>query len=141
MKPTKADAELLIRLYELRREPEMRKARGWYASDYKPGGWEETKTFFGTGAPEDRYLRMVTSYWDMVAAFVRNGILNEDLFFQTNGEDILVWNKAKVWVPGRRTDMNQPFYLKNLESVAIAHQAFREKWKGPGESARPRKKR
>jgi hypothetical protein len=106
----------------------MRKARGWFGRDYVPAAWDETQKIFGTGSDEDRYVRMVTSYWDMVAAFVNNGILNEDLFFQTNGENLFVWNKAKTWVSGRRAATKQPYYLWNLEKLCERHQAYRENW-------------
>jgi hypothetical protein len=127
-KPDKDDADVLLKLYELRREPELRKAREWFGREYSPEAWEKTKAVFGTGTDEDRYIRMVTSYWDMVAAFVNNGILNEDLFFQTNGENLFVWNKAKTWVSGRRAATKQPYYLWNLEKLCERHQAYRENW-------------
>lgn len=127
-KPNQEDARLLLKLYELRREPELRKARAWYLSQFVPTRWEKLKASFGTGTDEDRYLRMVTTYWDMVAALVNNGALHEELFFQTNGEDIYVWQRSEQWVIGRRLEMRAPFYLWNLETLARRHLAYRERW-------------
>ena len=125
-KPTPQDAELLLRLYEIRREPEMRKARVWFQTVYQPKSWEETKPGYLKGSDEDRYLRMVSSYWSMVASMVNLGILNEDLFFSTNGEHFGVWAKVKNWVEGARKDM-RPSYLKDLEILVAKHEAWRKK--------------
>jgi len=126
-KPSKADAELLLRLYEVRREPEMRKARHWFLHVCQPSDWDALKAHRMTGTDEDRYIRMVTSYWDMVSTFVAQGVLNEQLFFSTNGENVVVWNKASPWIEGLRSEMKRPTYLKNLESVVERHLEWRQK--------------
>ena len=126
-KPTKADAELLLRVYEIRREPEMRKARQWFLHVFQSSDWEALKGQRMTGTDEDRYIRMVTSYWDMVSAFVAQGILNEQLFFSTNGENIVIWNKIKPWIEELRNEIGRPTYLKNLETVTENHLQWRRK--------------
>ncbi|PYV44897.1 MAG: hypothetical protein DMG06_04620 [Acidobacteria bacterium] len=126
-RPTKADADLLLRLYEIRREPEMRKARHWFLHVFQPSDWAALKNQRMTGTDEDRYIRMVTSYWDMVSAFVEQRVLNNQLFFSTNGENVAVWNKVKPWIEVVRSEMNRPTYLKNLESVAEKHLQWRQK--------------
>jgi uncharacterized protein DUF4760 len=126
-KPTKADAELLLRLYELRRDPEMRKARHWFLHVFEPSDWEGLKAHRMTGSEEDRYIRMVTSYWDMVSALVTQGVLNEQLFFSTNGENVVVWNKVSPWIGELRSEMKRPTYLKNLETVVAQHLEWRQK--------------
>lgn len=110
------DANLCLRLYELRREETMRKARQWFATF-------SAKTPADLPAPgtqENAYLRMVTSYWDMAATFVTSGVLNEDLFMQTNGELTFVWEKVRELVPQVRVQNKNPNYLKNLETVGNA---------------------
>ena len=57
-KPVHADAELLLRLYEMRREPELRRARQWFLTDFKADGWLEIKLRYLTHSQEDRYFRM-----------------------------------------------------------------------------------
>ena len=126
-KPTKADAELLLRLYEIRREPEMRKARQWFLHVFQPSDWEALKPQRMTGSEEDRYVRMVTSYWDMVSAFVEQGVLSDQLFFSTNGENVVVWSKISPWIEGLRNEMKRPTYLKNLETVVDRHLQWRQK--------------
>ena len=110
------DANLCVKLFELRREETMRKARQWFAtfSASKP---EDMPPM---GTQENAYLRMVTSYWDMAAAFVTSGVLNEELFLQTNGELLFVWEKVRDLVPQIRSMNKNPNYLKNLETVGTA---------------------
>ncbi|HSQ60570.1 MAG TPA: hypothetical protein VLT84_09085 [Acidobacteriota bacterium] len=124
-KPSAADADLLIRLYELRRDPEMRKARHFIISEFTATSWDEMQAQYLTGSEPDRYFRMVTSYWELVAGMVNRGVLNEELLFDTHGEDIVVWNRVKAVIPGARAKI-RPTYLWNLERMARRHMAWRE---------------
>ncbi len=118
----------------------MRKARQWFAgfSAKSPADLPPM------GTAENAYLRMVTSYWDMAASFVTSGVLNEELFMQTNGELLFVWEKIRELVPQVRAQNKNPNYLKNLETVgsaaikrmpAEAYQAFSAMVKGIPASA------
>jgi hypothetical protein len=113
------DANLILRLYELRREETMRKARQWLAgvSADSPEEWQKVAAM---GSQENAYFRMVTTYWDMAASFVISGVLNEDLFLQNCGEALFVWEKIKSVVPATRQMLKMPTYLENLETVAKA---------------------
>ena len=113
------DANLILRLYELRREETMRKARQWFAA-FPSNNAEEAKKISTFGSQENAYMRMVLSYWDMAASFVTSGVLNQDLFLETGGELLFTWEKVRHIVPESRTRMNNPGYLKNLETVAQA---------------------
>lgn len=124
-KPRFEDAELLLRLYELRREPEMRRARAYMLTEFDVPSWEELRPHYLTGDEIDRHFRMVTSYWDMVGAFVNRGLIDEELFFDATGEDLVVWNKIEEIVPGIRQHV-RPTYLWNLERMAKRHRAWRE---------------
>jgi hypothetical protein len=124
-KPTAADAELMLRLYEIRRDPELRKARQWMLSEFKATSWDEVAAIYLTGSEADRWYRMVTSYWEMVGAMVNRGVLNQELYFDSTGEHIVVWNKVKAVVPGAREKI-RPTYLWNLEQIARRHLAWRE---------------
>lgn len=124
-KATAQDADLILRLYELRREPEMRRARAFMISEFAAASWEEVRPHYLTGDELDRHFRMATSYWEMVASFVNRGLIDEDLFFDTHGEDIVVWNKVKGLVAGARKQI-RPTWLWNLERMARRHQAWRE---------------
>lgn len=113
------DANLLLRLYELRREETMRKARQWLAA-FSPANPEHIQKLTDRGSQENAYYRMVTSYWDMAASFVTSGVLNEELFLQNNGELLFVWEKCRPVIEDTRARMKNPSYFKNLETVAQA---------------------
>jgi hypothetical protein len=125
-KATAQDAELILKLYELRRDPEMRRARSFLLSEFNATDWEEIRPHWMTGSELDRHIRMATSYWEMVAAFVNRGLLDEDLFFDTHGEALVVWNRVKAIVPAARKQI-RPTWLWNLERLARRQQAWRER--------------
>ena len=80
-KPTIADAQLIVQLYDLRREAEMRKARSWWAGEFFPQSADDfLKVAWAMGTQENNWLRQVGGYWGMVTSFVNNGVLNEQLF-------------------------------------------------------------
>ena len=123
-KPTHADAELLLHLYEIRREPELRRARQWFLTEFKPSGWMEIKLRYLSHSDEDRHFRMTTSYWEMVGTLVNRGVLHPELFFDHTGEDIVTWDRCKSWVAEARADI-RPTYLYQFERMVAGHQAFR----------------
>ena len=123
-KPTHDDAELLLRLYEIRRDPELRRARQWFLTDFKPAGWAEIKSRYLSHDDQDRHFRMTTSYWEMVGTLVNRGVLHAELFFDHTGEDIVTWERCKPWIVDARADI-RPTYLYQFERLVAAHQAFR----------------
>src|SRR5262245_48176823 len=125
-KPTHDDAELLIKLYELRREPELRRARKWLLSEFKPTTWADVKSRYLSHNDEDRWFRMTTSYWEMVGSMVNKGALHPDLFFDHTGEDIVTWERIKGLIPDARADI-RPTYLIQFERLVAAHQAYRKR--------------
>lgn len=120
------DAELILKLYELRRDPELRRARSFLLSEFQVSDWEEIRAQWMTGSDTDRYMRMATSYWEMVAAFVNRGLVDEDLFFDTHGEALVVWNRVKAIVPAARKQI-RPTWLWNLERLARRQEQWRER--------------
>ena len=125
-KPTPKDAEIILKLYELRRDPEMRRARAFLLSEFHLTSWEELRPHYLTGDELDRHFRMATSYWEMVAAFVNQGLVHEDLFFDTHGEGLVIWNKIRALMPEARKHI-RPTYLWNLERMARRQQQWRER--------------
>jgi len=118
-KPNHHDVDVILKLYELRREDRMRKARGWLFT-YKASNAAEHQAACPPGSDQDAYFRMVTSYWDMAASFVTSGVLNKDLFLQSAGEMLFVWEKTKAAIEETRKAMGNPNYLGNLEEIAKA---------------------
>lgn len=110
-------AELILKLYDLRREATMRKARDWFFM-FNPTKAEDLETTMMD--PEvGGYLRMVLSYWDMAGAMVNSGAINPDLFAQTNGEHIGVFAKIQPFLAELREKWQMPEAFENLEKVIM----------------------
>ena len=118
-RPTYDDANLILRLYEMRRDDRMRDARAWFTATFRPKKWEELATLVPPGSPENASFRMVVSYWDMVASFVVTGVLNKELFFQSGRELLVVFERLRPVLPGIREAYKDPLYLGNLERVGL----------------------
>ena len=125
-KPTHADAELLLHLYEMRREPELRRARKWFMSEFTPTTWADIKARYLSNEDEDRWFRMTTSYWEMMGTIVNRGVLHAEMFFDHTGEDIVTWNKIAKLIPDARADI-RPTYLFQFEKLVADHQAYRKR--------------
>ena len=111
------EAGLILKLYELRREETMRKARDWYFRDFNPQSLGDFQaTLFG---PQSGYLRMVVTYWDMAAALVHNGAISLQLFTDSNAEYISVFAKLEPLLSEIR-GMIGPRFASNLEKLIEA---------------------
>ena len=108
------DADLILKLYELRREPVMREARNWMFTFNPTSVQDVMETMVGE---HSGHFRMVISYWDMACAMVTNGAIDEELFNQTNGEHIFVYMKIQPVIEGLRAMFDNQEFLKNLETV------------------------
>jgi hypothetical protein len=121
------DANMILRLYELRRDERMREARQWFASMFRPvASVEEFNRACPPGSGQNASFRMVTSYWEMVASFVNAGVLQEELFFQSGGELLLTWEKIRGLVPGLRAARKNSRLYHNMEAVAARMSAYME---------------
>src|SRR5882672_7174940 len=102
IKPTYDDVNLILRLYEQRREDKMRTAREWFAQSFKYHTMEGFNRGCPVGSSMNAYARMVLSYWEMAASFVTSGVLHQELFFQSGGELLFVWVRVRELVPHMR---------------------------------------
>lgn len=112
------DVNLVLRLYDMRRETRLRDARAWFSSTFKAKSWEEAMKLCPGGSNENASFRMVITYWEMVASFITSGVLNQDLFFQSGRELLFVWERVRDVVPEMREAYKDPTWLKNFETVA-----------------------
>ena len=110
-------ADLLIKLYDLRREATMREARGWYAAKFNPDSVDDLVK--AVSGPDSAHFRMVTSYWDMAASFVLNGAVDEKMFNDANGEQVVVFAKVEPFLAEYRARMGNPTYMQNLETLVM----------------------
>ena len=120
IKPTYDDANLILRLYEIRREEKMRTARDWFAQNFHFKTLEEYNRQCPASSSMNAYSRMVTSYWEMVASFITGGVLNQELFFQNGMEMLFVWERVRELIPEIREAYKNPTYFQNVETVANA---------------------
>ena len=108
------DADLILKLYDLRREKTMREARTWFFM-FNP---QSPKDFLDVMiSDKSGYFRMVVSYWDMACSFVNNGAIDEQMFNDANGEHIFVYAKMEPFLEALRAESGNPEYLAHLEKV------------------------
>jgi hypothetical protein len=108
------DADLILKLYELRREPVMREARNWFFT-FNP---KSTQDFFdAVSSDKSGYYRMVISYWDMAASFVTNGAIDAQMFNDANGEHLFIYSKLEPFLADLRRETGNPEFMAHLEKV------------------------
>lgn len=110
-------AELILRLYELRREEKMRDARAWFISFFPESVDDVMKAMID--AETSAKYRMVTSYWDMAASFVNRGAIDEEMFMDSAGESVVVFCKVQPFIDDLRTRLGSPRVMKHLEDLLM----------------------
>ena len=124
------DAEILLKLYDLRREPELRKARNWWLWEFSPRSADDfLKVANSPGTQENNWLRQGASYWGMAAAFVLQGVLDEDLFLRPacSGEMFFMLAKVHPFLPELRQKLGDPEVFRDVEKVATGTKWGRER--------------
>jgi hypothetical protein len=125
--PDNYDAELLLRLYDLRREAKLRQGREWFIRDFHAKTFDEYLAAAPMGSEQSALFRMTVTYWDMAASLVNHGLINEDLFFENTGEFWIVWDKVKNVAPTLREKNKNPNVWKNLEKLADRYEQWMSK--------------
>jgi len=131
-KATAADAQLIMQLYDFRREAEMRKARSWWFTGFWPRNADDfNKVAFTPGTQENNWLRQVSGYWSMAAAFVLQGALNADLFLQpaVSGEMFIMFAKVQPFLKELREKADDPALFGAVEKVIMSSKWGRERLK------------
>lgn len=111
------DVMAILKLYELRRDEQMRRARQWYLTEFNPTSGKEIVILDLSGERESANFRMVTSFWDMACSLVNNGAIDEKLFLDANTEHIVVFAKLQPHLSEVRELFGEPDYLENLEKL------------------------
>jgi hypothetical protein len=120
------EAQLILHLYDLRREAEMRKARTWWMADFWPRSADDfIKVAYALGTQQNNWLRQVSGYWGMAASFVLQGALSEDLFLRpaVSGEMFLMFGKVHPFLKQLREKLGDPEAFLDVEKVIT-----RTKW-------------
>jgi hypothetical protein len=126
-KATAADAEIVMKLYDLRREAEMRKARNWYGNaDFST--WEAVqKVAMSWGTQENAWLRQFLTYWENAATLVLRGAVHPGLFFDWNGEIIFAYVKIKPWLKQLRQATGSDEFMSKTEELLNSTPELRAK--------------
>ncbi len=125
-KPSASDAQLLLQLYDLRREAEMRKARNWWMAEFWPRSADDfLKVAWAMGTQENNWLRQVGGYWGIATSFVLAGTLNEELFLRPafSGEMFIMFAKVQPFLKELREKLGDPEAFLDIETVIT-----RTKW-------------
>src|SRR5215475_14273581 len=131
-KATAADAELILKLYELRREPELRKARNWWMTEFWPQSADDfAKIAMSFGSQENQWMRQTATYWDMAATLVLSGALNEQLFLHPScsGEMFFCFSKVQPYLKEFRQKMSAADAFENTEKLVMKSKWGRERIK------------
>ena len=142
-KATPHDAQLIMQLYDLRREAEMRKARNFMVADFWPQSADDVvKLVNAFGSQENAWLRQVTSYWGMAATFVLQGALSEELFVQPgcSGEMFFIFAKIHPFLKEIREKLNNPEMFQHIEQVVTGSKAARKRLEKVSKNVENRRK-
>ena len=110
-------AELILKLYDLRREAVMREARDWFFS-FNPESFEDIQR--AVMSEHSAYVRMVTTYWEMACSFVNHGAIDAEMFNDANSEQVFVFAKIQPFLEQIRANNGNPAAFRNLEQAVMA---------------------
>ena len=113
------DVLAILKLYELRRDEKMRRARAWFFSEFAPQSAIDIARLYRDGERASANFRMITSYWDMAASLVLNGGIDEKMFLGANTEHVFVFAKVQPFLAEIRQLFGEPDYLLNLEQLVL----------------------
>ena len=114
-KATSADAQIVLQLYDCRREAEMRKARDFVANFWPQSVDDIINLATSFGSKENAWMRQVFTYWDMAACLALRGAIHPGLAFDTLGEMWFVYGKVKPFLKEYRQKMGVPESFANIE--------------------------
>jgi hypothetical protein len=129
--PTHEQGQLQLQLYDLRREAKLRQARDWFFQNYHPETFDDSMRIAAPGTENGTLAMMVFSYWEQACSYLNHGLLNEDLFFESNGEFFGVWELVKGTVPEGRKRFSNTQFLANMEKAAQRYESWIES-RSPG---------
>ena len=121
------DTMAILKLYELRRNKQMRKARQWYFSEFAPASAMDIVALFRGGERASANFRMVTSYWDTAASLVLNEGIDRKMFLDANTEHVFIYAKIAEFLPEVRELFRDPDFLIHLETLVRSMPDFESK--------------
>jgi hypothetical protein len=127
-------ATLILKLFELRREPVLREARAWFLREFNPQTFEEALDL--AGGPRNDWFRMVMGYWDMASSFVVHGAIDAEMFRAANTEMVATFAKIEPFIVRLREVSGIPEFATHMETVVRACRARSSAWRCCGSSSR-----
>jgi len=122
------DAEIVLKLYDLRREEVMRAARDFMAGQFWPTSADEiVKLMQDFGAQNNAYFRQVTTFWDMAATLANRGAVDTDLFYDWSGEMFFIFAKLHPYLNEVRKQMEAPQWLGNIVKFVESKPEYKTK--------------
>ena len=131
-KATAADAQLILQLYDLRRESELRKARNWWVSEFWPASVDDfLKISNAMGTQENAWMRQAGGYWSLAANLMLHGTINDELFLHpsNSGEMYLIFAKVHPFLKELREKMGDPTLFGIIEKAIDSTKFSRERLK------------
>ena len=121
------DTIAILKLYELRRNKQMRKARQWYFSDFAPGSAMDIVALYQGGERASARFRMVVSYWDTASSLVLNEGIDRKMFLDANTEHVFIYAKIADFLPEVRELFRDPDFMIHLETLVCSMPDFESK--------------
>lgn len=128
-KATASDAQVILKLYDLRREAELRKARNWWLNTFWPESAADVLVVMrAAGTQENNWFRQVLGYWGIATSLALNGAVSETLFLDPSfsGEMFLIYAKVRPYLKELRETMQNPRMMKNIEDMVLRSKASRD---------------
>lgn len=114
---THADAELILKLYQLRGEPVMREARRFMGNEFWPKSADDILALIrDMGSQHNEWLRQVIGYWEMASSFVNRGVIEKELFLDYGNELIFTYAKFRPFLEEVRAAI-APGFLGQTEKL------------------------
>ena len=113
------DALVILKLYEMRSESLMRTARAWFFTEFNPTSGKAIVALLQSGEKSSAFYRMVASHWEVAAALVNNGGIDEKIFLEANTEHLVVFARLQPFINEIRETIGEPDYLTNLEKLVM----------------------
>lgn len=110
-------AQLILKLFEIRRDPVLREARQWFLSDFNPVTWEECSAIIGS--ERNSSFRMVVGYWDMAASLVTHGAIDVDMFRAANNEIVATFAKIQPFIEQLRAVRSNPNFCIHMDTLVM----------------------
>src|SRR5918997_1807249 len=119
METKSQDALVILKLYDIRSETLMREARAWFFSKFAPTSSKDVVALMLSGERQSAFYRMVASHWEVAAALVNSGGIDEKMFLEANTEHLVVFAKLQPFINEIRETIGEPDYLAHLERLVM----------------------